>query len=129
MAAGPNYLFEPPQQFELPLTRERDLLVDFLYKPLVVDVDGEPVLANGQRQYVLANYPAGAVVKLEIDSATPVSATATITGHHAEVLVDRLVVNPIKKAVPWRARITYTGGVDDVLCEGLTARPGPKGGE
>jgi hypothetical protein len=123
------YLFEPVAQFELPLTRKRDLLVDFLYKPLVVDVDGQPVLLNGKRQYVLANYPAGADVKLEIDADPPVSATATITGHHAEVLIDHLVTDPIKKGVPWRARITYVDGVDDVLCEGLTARPGPKGGE
>lgn len=142
-------LFDPPQKFGLPLTRKRDLLVDFIYRPLVVDVDGVPVLLNGQRQYVIANYPAGAAVKLEIDAVvtdaaavaeatadplveitpTQVIVTAVITNHHAEAHADYLVANPIPKSAPWRARITYTTGIDDILCEGLTTRPGPKGAE
>src|SRR5258708_7440336 len=122
-------LFPSPQVFELPLSKGRDLYCEFVYEPLVVDVDGNPVLLNGQPQYVAADYPAGATVTLTIDADTPVSGSAVITGDTAVVLIDHTEVDAIPagtgtpaKGKLWRLGITYTSGVDDVLANGKTIR-------
>jgi hypothetical protein len=51
-------LFPPPQVFALPLSRGGDLHVDFVYKPMVLDPAGDPVLVGGQPSYQVADYPA-----------------------------------------------------------------------
>jgi hypothetical protein len=117
-------LFEPPESFDLPLTKHRDLHFDFLYKPLVVDVNGEPVLVNGQAQYAIADYPVGATLTLEIDTAPVTTADATISTHHAVVEVDYAITDLIKAKVPWRLRLIQ-GTWDDVVAQGRTVRVDP----
>lgn len=114
-------LFPSPQVFELPLTKGRDLYCEFVYEPLVVDGNGDPVLLNGQPQYARADYPAGATVTMTIDTDEPVTGTAEITGDTAVVLIDHLAVDAVKGKL-WRLGITYTSGVDDVLANGKTIR-------
>ncbi|MCG7607074.1 hypothetical protein [Mycobacterium sp. CnD-18-1] len=115
-------LFSSPQVFELPLSKGGDLYVDFIYKPLVVGENGDPVLSNGQKQYEVANYPTGAVVKLVIDTDTPIESEATITDEHAVVWVQSEVIDTVPKSKLWRVIITYSNGLDKVMCNGVTAR-------
>jgi acetyl esterase/lipase len=117
-----TYLFDPPQRFDLPLTKGRDLYFDFIYKPLLVDGSGDPILdVNGKKQYQVANYPGGAVVTLEIDTSPQTTATATISTHHATVSVDYALADAIATQVPWRIKMVVSG-VDDVLAHGKTKR-------
>ena len=116
-------LFEAPPAFQLPLSKGQDLSVRFVYKPLVVDGFDEPVLdVDGNRQYAEADYPAGATVTLTIDSDTPVSSAATISGSEAAVLVDHLLIDDILRGKWWRLVISYTDGLDRVICNGQTVR-------
>jgi hypothetical protein len=118
-------LFSPPPDFTLPLTKNRDLHFDFLYKPLVVDTNGEPILdANGNPQYQVADYPVGAIVTIEIDTPTPTTSNATITGPHAVIEIDYATVNPIRSNVAWRLRL-INGTWDDVVTQGRTIRADP----
>lgn len=117
-------LFPKPPIYELPLSLGGDLYCIFVYKPLVVDGNGDPILSGGKRQYAEADYPDGASVTLTIDAATPIVLTATIEGSQATVQSDKATVTP--ELVPanklWRATITYAGGLDIVMCNGLTVR-------
>lgn len=118
-------LFPYPPVFELPLSKGRDLYCDFIYEPLVVDIDGIPILdGNGEFQYEPADYPDDCIVKLEIDvpDASPVVATAVVTDEHAIVQKDFLIVDALSGGLYWRLKITYASGVDDVLCNGQTKR-------
>jgi hypothetical protein len=116
-------LFDPPQIFTLPLTKGRDLFCEFVYEPLVVDGNGDPILdGQGQPQYAPADYPAGATVQLVIDVDPAVTGDADISGDTATVLIDHLEVDPIPLAKLWRLEITYSNAVDDVLCNGTTVR-------
>lgn len=115
-------LFTPPQVFELPLSKGGDLYLDFIYKPLVVDENGEPILDNGQKQYAVADYPDGATVKLVIDADDPIVVEADISDEHAIVWEQSEVADLIPKNRLWRAVITYSNGLDVVLCNGVTVR-------
>lgn len=115
-------LFSSPQVFDLPLSKGGDLYVDFIYKPLVVDEQGNPVLVNGQRQYEVADYPDGATVKLVIDADEPIVIDADITDSHAICWEQSDVVDMIPKGKLWRAIVTYVNGLDVVLCNGVTTR-------
>jgi len=98
------------------------LVCDFIYKPLVVDENGDPVLDGaGKPQYVEADYPDGATVSLTIDAKTPVTSNATITGSKASVLVDHAQVDPVFSGA-WRLVLTTQDGVDQVLANGTVAR-------
>jgi hypothetical protein len=114
-------LFNPPPSFALPLSKYGDLDVTFVYKPLVVDGSGNPILdGNGKYQYAVANYPNGATVSLNIDGLSPI--VATITGSQAAVFADHLVVDPVAKNAFWAAVITYANGKDQVMCNGQVTR-------
>lgn len=121
-------LFDPPPTFTLPLSKGGDLYCQFVYKPLVVDGDGDPVLdINGGKQFAEADYPAGATVNLTIDAASDgstaaIAIPAVISGSRATVSEDHLVVDDVPKNTFWRVVITYTGDVDVVMCNGLTSR-------
>lgn len=117
-------LFDPPQVFTLPLTKGRDLHCTFVYKPLVVDEDGEPVLdEDGNPQYVATDYPEGATVRLIIEAGDEdVTGTATVVGPRAIVHIDHLLVDPVLKGKLWRTVVTYADGLDNVMCNGQTAR-------
>jgi hypothetical protein len=104
------------------LTKGRDISFDFIYKPLLVDSNGDPILdASGNKQYQVANYPSGAVVTLQIDTSPQTVVTATITGHHAVVNSDYTVADAIADRIPWRIKLV-NGTVDDVIAQGKTAR-------
>jgi hypothetical protein len=115
-------LFPPPPVYDLPLSKGGDLYVDFVYKPVVVDDDGEPVLVDGEYQFEEADFPSGSSVKLTIDSDPEVSATAVIDGSHAVVQSDYLSVDAVKGGKFWRLVITYADGLDEVLANGKTIR-------
>ncbi len=119
-------LFQPPQVVELPLSKGNDLYFSLRYKPLVVDGDGAPVLdGNGQRQYVEADYPEGASVQLVIenDSETaPIVVQAVIHESLATVWLDKDIADTVKTRRLWRASIAYANGLDQVMCNGRTAR-------
>ena len=116
-------LFNPPPMFTLPLSKGRDLHCTFVYKPLVTDEGGDPVLdEDGNRQYVEADYPDGATVTLTIDADEPVEGAATITGSRAIVHIDSDLVDPIGKGKLWRTTLTYEDGLDIVMVNGQTGR-------
>ena len=118
-------LLLPPKKFTLPLTKNRDLYCVFVYKPLVTDVNGNPILtASGLRQYQVANDPAGCTVKLVIDdgSTEGILVMGTITGSKAEFWANHNLVNGVKAGKLWRVVIRYTNELDDVLCQGTITR-------
>ena len=120
-----SLLFDPPPGFSLPLSKHRDLHFDFLYKPLLVDTNGEPILdADGNPQYQVADYPVGATVTIEIDTSPVTTSNATISGPHAVVEIDFATVDVIKANVAWRL-LLIQGTWDDVVAQGRTERIDP----
>lgn len=115
-------LFPPPPVFTLPVVKGQDLRCDFVYKPLVVDDEGLPVLADGQPQYAMADYPEGATVTLTIDTDPPTVLEATITGAHAIPVLDYLEADQLASKLLWRCVLTTTDGIDTVLAHGTTQR-------
>jgi len=116
-------LFDPPRTFQLPFSKGGDLYFKFVFKPLVVDEDGNPVLDGaGHRQYAVADYPPGSTVKLAIDTDEPVVVDATIEGSVATFWGDFLMADTVPKGKFWRAVITFEDGLDQVLCNGTTVR-------
>lgn len=119
-------LFSPPPVFTLPFSKGGDLYVGFLYKPLVVDGSGEPVLdTGGKKQYVIADYPLGSSLQLVIETdepETPIIVDSDITGSLAIVWEDKDVADTVVKGKLWRAVITFANGLDQVMCNGTTFR-------
>lgn len=116
-------LFDTSPVFDLPLTKDDDLSVQFVYKPVVVDENGDPILdANGKRQFAEADYPDGATVQLRIDTDPQTVFDATIVGSKATVFADHSETDAIKAKVPWRVVITYADGLDKVAARGKTVR-------
>lgn len=103
-------LFTPPDTRNLPLSKGSDLYCTFVHRALVDDVWTE------------TNYPSGATVALTVETSTPLVSNATISGSVATVWEDKSVANAIPSGKPWRAVITYTGGLERVMVHGLTAR-------
>lgn len=117
-----TYLVPPPPSFALPLSLGDDFDANFVYKPLVVDGSGNPVLdANGNRQYAAANYPSGASVVLEIDTTPQVTANATISGSVASISIPHSVADTIPKSSIWRVKLVQ-GSTVQVLANGKTTR-------
>lgn len=118
-----DFLILPPNVKDLPLSKGRDLYLQIVYKPLLVDGSNNPILdGQGKPQYVVANYPGGATIKLEIDTTPKTTVNGTITTSVATFLLDYLLVDVIKAGLLYRVKITYSSGIDDVLVNGKTAR-------
>lgn len=122
----PN-LFDPPKTFNLPLSKGGDIYFSFKYMPLVVDVDGNPILSQpgGLKEYEEADFPDGATVQLIIETNNadaPLVADATITGSIAKIQMDKALADTAQAGKLWRAVITYSSGLDKVMCNGLTTR-------
>jgi hypothetical protein len=121
-------LFNAPQAFDLPVSLGRDIYFDLLYKPLLVDTNGNPILdANGNQQFVLTNYPTGATLTLKIDDPTyPTETTvnATINGWHAVFQQSYTIADTLKDKTPYRVVMVY-GGVNNVVVQGKIARKDP----
>ena len=116
-------LFPEPPAYELPLSTGNDLVVNFLYKPLLVDEDGPVLDGNGKKQFVEADYPDGAVVKLIIEGGEEnTEITAEIVGSMATAFADHSLLDVIKSKKKWRSVVTYVSGIDKVMCNGLTKR-------
>ncbi|MGB5794448.1 MAG: hypothetical protein WBH51_01500 [Mycolicibacter algericus] len=116
-------LFKSPPVFDLPLTRGDDLSVRFTYKEPVLDVDGDPVVIGGKKQYQIADYPAGAKVTLELDTRGEKKIfNAVISGPYATIHEAFTLMDTIPAGVPWRAKIIYVGGLTKVAAEGETTR-------
>lgn len=109
---SPN-LFNPPARYTLPLSKGQDLVVDFQSK----DSAGNP-----------ADYAPGAIVTLVLDTATPVTATATVNSDHAICYLPYTDVDQIPPSTVWRVVATIPGGtgtpptIETVLANGTVAR-------
>jgi hypothetical protein len=119
-------LFDPPKVYELPLSKGADLFVVFIYKPLLTDENGDPILdENGQRQYVETDYPAGSNVRLRIEhpdeDGSDLKFNATIEGSRATVHEDFAVADLIPKGVLWAVNVNFDDH-DVVMCNGKTVR-------
>lgn len=109
-------LFDPPRTFTLPLSKGGDLLVGFRYMPKV----------NGE--YAESNYPTGSSVELVIETDDdPIVAQAEIEGSLATVWVDKAVADTVKKGKLWRAVVSYSSGLDQVMANGTVTRNDGKG--
>lgn len=117
-------LFPAPAIFELPISKGGDLFVAFVYKPLLTDEGGVPILdVDGNKQYVASDYPANSAITLAIDTdAEPIMVEGEIDGSMATFLGDKLLMDTVKNRKLWRVVLTYDGGLDVVLCNGTTAR-------
>jgi hypothetical protein len=119
-------LFDPPKVYELPLTKGADLYVVFVYKPLVVDENGDPVLdGEGNRQYQEADYPDGAAVRLRIEhpdeEGDDLKFNADIVGSRATIWQDFTVADLIPKGVLWAVNVNFDDR-DIVMANGKTVR-------
>jgi len=122
MATIPNFL-KPPPVFNLPLTKGQDLYVKIVYRTLLVDEEGAPVLDDDdKKQYVVTDYPEGATVSIIIDTTEPTEFAAEIDGSVATILGDYLITDAIKPKLLWRAKMVPADDIDKVLCNGLTTR-------
>ena len=101
-------LFEIPAVFDLPLSKGKDLVVDFIQK-----IDG-----------VLTDYAAGMTVTLVIETDTPITATAVIDTYHAVCRIESTVADTIPKGKYWRVVVSYptTPTTEDVPMNGKTIR-------
>jgi hypothetical protein len=116
-------LFAPPPKFELPLSTGGDIYFGIIHKPLVVDGDGEPVLdPQGQKIYQVADFPDGATIQVIIETPDPTIIDGDIDGAIAVIWSQSEVADTIKAGTVWRAIITYSDGLDKVLCNGKTSR-------
>ena len=105
------------------MSKRADFYAEFVYMPLVVDVNRDPVLdVSGKEQYAVDDYPAGASSSLWIETETPLEVEATISGSVATVLIDKTDTDSIPKGKFWELIITYSDGKDLPMCNGKTIR-------
>lgn len=84
-------LFDPPQVYDLPLSKGKDLVVDFQQRQ------------NGQ----LTPYGQGVTVSLVIDmDPAPIVANAVIDTYHAIVTIQSEVADTVPKGKLWRCRVS-----------------------
>lgn len=101
-------VFPRPQIRTLPISKGGDIVIDFI----------------GSVGGVITNYPAGVIVSLQIDTATPIVALAAISAFHAVCRVEFPVSDPIQEGIPWRCVVSYPGSptTEIVAVNGVTAR-------
>jgi hypothetical protein len=68
------------------------------------------------------DYADGTVVTLTIDTTPPITATATIDGHHAVVSIPSTTTDAIGAKQLWRAVVTLADATDLVPANGQTVR-------
>jgi len=116
-------LINPPPIFTLPFAKGDDLYFGFIYKPLVVDTNGLPILdSGGKKQYAVTDYPAGATVSLVIETTPVITVDGDITGPLAIFWEDFLIADTVGMGKLWRVVITFANGRDKVMCNGTTIR-------
>jgi hypothetical protein len=89
-------LFKRPANYALPLAKGQGLAVDFKNEPGGVPTDYTATFGND------------VVVTLIIDEASPITATAAISGEHAVVKIEPFVTDNIDAYLTWRLVITST---------------------
>lgn len=117
MAVQP--LYGVPPRTVLPLVKGEDVSVEFVYKPMVLDNQGDPVLVDGEPQFVEDDFPEGSILTLVIEPS--VSGLAQIDGSRASVSIDHTAVDKIRAGSLWRL-ILSVNGLDRVLINGRTTR-------
>ena len=108
MVSSPNLLFDPPKVFGLPVSMGADIIVDFQNRV----VGSEPATYE--------DWPAGWVVTLGIGVGVHrVTATATVSTHHAVCRIESAVADGIKAGWPWFVAVSIPGSTpgefDDVV--------------
>lgn len=99
-----DLLFPTPPIFNLPLSKGGDLEVDFMNK-----VDG-----------VYTDYADGVSITLVIDTDSPLTADAVMTGHHAVCTVQSEDADDVKSGTRWRCVLTTDS--DIVVANGRVVR-------
>lgn len=98
-----NYLFAPPPRYLLPVSKGGDIAVDFRNNP-------------SADQTTFVNFDAGVTVTLIIDTASPITAAATISTYHANVKIESTVADTIPINTVWRLIVsTPTSPPTDVV--------------
>lgn len=116
-------LFNSLPMIDLPLVKGDDLNVRFTHKPLVVDSDGNPVLLNGQKQFVTAPFPDGTSLHIEIDGKNArVILPGVISGAYATVWGSHELIDDLPAKLDWRVKIIYANGLNKVAGRGKTVR-------
>lgn len=105
-------LFDPPPVHGLPLSKGGDLIVDFKNK------------VPGSNPATYQDYPDGVSILLVIDTDTPITATATISTHHAVARVESEVADAIPAGRLWRCiyRVAGSPTTDIPVVNGKTER-------
>jgi hypothetical protein len=105
-------LFDPPPVYGLPISKGGDILVDFKNK------------VRGSNPATYEDYPDGVSVVLVIDTDTAITATATISTHHAVVRIESEVADLIPAGKLWRCiyRVAGSPVTDVIVANGKTER-------
>lgn len=102
-------------------------MVNFVYKPLLIDGNGDPILdGEGKKQYVVANYPDGSsvqlIIELDADGDEEIVLEATIVDSVATVHGDYVPLRSVKTGRLWRSVITYADTINKTMCNGIVVR-------
>lgn len=105
-------LITTPPIYSLPFSKGGDLVVTFRNK----------VPGSSPAEYMA--YPDGVVVRVEIDTDVPITATATIAAENATVRIESEVANAIPAKKLWRCLYVAPGSptTEIVVANGLTDR-------
>lgn len=102
------FLFTPPPKYTLPLSLGGDLVVDFKNNP---SGDGA----------TFVNYASGVAVSLVIDTTSPVTAAATVSGSDANVFIDNTVTDTIPAGTGWRLLVSSPASTSDSVATVVAA--------
>lgn len=113
-------LYGVPPKVTLPLVKGEDVDVTFVYRPALLDPNGEVVLGLDDKPiYEEDDFPEGAQVTLIIEPA--VTGVAVIDGSRAQVNIDHALVDRVRPGTLWRL-VLRVSELDRVLINGTTTR-------
>ena len=112
-------LYGVPPKATLPLVKGEDVDVDFIYKPMALDENDEPILVDGEPVYEEGDFPDGAVLSLVIDPN--IVGVAEIDGSRAKINIDHSRVDRVRVGALWRLVLTVDE-FDRVLMNGKITR-------
>jgi hypothetical protein len=104
-----SFLFTPPPKYYLPLALGGDLVVDFQNNP-----------SGDLKTFV--DYDAGVSVTLAIDTTTPITAPATVSGSDASVHIDSTVTDLIPAGTGWRLVVATSSPVTGIVAAYRTVK-------
>jgi hypothetical protein len=113
-------LYRVPPKAVLPLVKGEDVDVDFVYKPALLNAQGELLLdTNGNAQYVEEDFPDGVSLILVIEPK--VIEEAVIVGSRAKINIDHAIVDRVRPGALWRL-VLRLDELERVLLNGTTIR-------